>query len=133
MTSVAHSTRPDRYRISFILTPKAGLSLEEFNNYWVEHHIPLLLSLPIVKKNLIKYERFHIDTPTTTSLSQHFTGEAPAPFGGVAIFESDTLEKLLEIFEDEEYKRLILPDAEVFVDSSKAQILAGHYTTVTDA
>lgn len=51
------------------------------------------------------------------------------PYGGVAIFEAETLEKILEIFTDEDYLRIAVPDEEKFVDRSGFHLLAGHYST----
>lgn len=57
MTSTESASRPGRYRVSLLVTPKAEVSREEFHRYWAEHHVPLFRSLPIVKKNLLKYEQ----------------------------------------------------------------------------
>lgn len=72
--------------------------------------------------------QFHIDE-AATSAHAAITGNAPMPYGGVAIFEAETLEKILEIFKDEEYLRVVAPDTEKFVDRSGFHLLAGHYST----
>ena len=40
-----------------LVTPKAGVSQEEFSAYWKEKHAPLFLSIAISKRNLFKYEQ----------------------------------------------------------------------------
>ena len=53
-------------------------------------------------------------------------------FGGVAILEAESPEKIAEIFQDEEYRRVIVPDEGMFCDRAGLYILAGHYVTIFD-
>ena len=50
-------TPSQRFRMVVLVTPKAGVSQEEFSAYWKDKHAPLFLTLAISKKNLYKYEQ----------------------------------------------------------------------------
>lgn len=51
------SLRSDRVRLIVMISPKPELSLEEFQEYWLNTHSKLFTSVAIVKKNLTKYEQ----------------------------------------------------------------------------
>src|SRR5438445_684311 len=40
---------------------KAGMSLAEFNQYWIEEHAPLVRSVPEFMRHVRKYVQFHCD------------------------------------------------------------------------
>ncbi|KAI0674974.1 hypothetical protein C8Q78DRAFT_1009866 [Trametes maxima] len=129
MASSAPSLRPDRVRLSMLLVPKEGLSLEDFRRHWIENHASLFSSLPVVKKNLLKYEQYHIDSTTTAAVARQFQQE-PTAWAGQVIFEAESLEKILEVFQDEEYQRIVVPDEEKFVKRTEILPLVGQYATI---
>ena len=49
--------RHDKVRVIIFLYRKQGMSEEEFSTYWRETHSHIFAALPIVKKNLLKYEQ----------------------------------------------------------------------------
>jgi hypothetical protein len=53
-------------------------------------------------------------------------------FYGMAVFEAESYEKLLEVFSHPEYQRVVFPDEKVILDRSKSQIVAGQYATFLD-
>ncbi|KAI0330150.1 hypothetical protein GY45DRAFT_1324033 [Cubamyces sp. BRFM 1775] len=126
-----------RFRMVVLVTPKAGVSQEEFSAYWKEKHAPLFLTIAISKRNLFKYEQFHVDPKLTSLLGANSGWSESASvlpkFGGVAAFEAESPEKILEIFQDEEYLRVVAPDEGVFCDKAGLYILAGHYVTIYEA
>ncbi|KAI0659586.1 hypothetical protein C8Q70DRAFT_1053934 [Cubamyces menziesii] len=126
-----------RFRMIVLAVPKEGLSQEEFSAYWTEKHAPLFMSIAISKRNVLKYEQLHLD-PKPTALIDSATGwgalahhQLPK-FGGVAILEAESPEKIAEIFQDEEYRRVVTPDEGMFCDRAGLYILAGHYVTIFD-
>lgn len=42
------------------------------------------------------------------------------------------MDKIFEIFQDEEYLRVVVPDEHKFFDHENAQILAGPFATIID-
>ena len=48
---------PNFARVLAFLHPKEGVSFEEFDKYWREVHGDIFKSLPVVKRNLTKYEQ----------------------------------------------------------------------------
>ncbi|OBZ68169.1 hypothetical protein A0H81_11815 [Grifola frondosa] len=75
-----------------------------FDRYWLDVHAGVFSSIAIVKKNLLKYEQFHIDTAYNEQIAAQNTAQTASPFRGIAIFEATSLEKIFEIFDDEEYQ-----------------------------
>ncbi|KAH9892881.1 hypothetical protein C8Q73DRAFT_76278 [Cubamyces lactineus] len=135
-------TPPRRFRLMFFFAPKEGMSVEDFRAHWSETHAPLFLSAKIVRTNLTKYEQFYVDTDPdaaaaqiTSVLSQNGTENsfAPTKGGGVAILEAETPEKILEIFKDEEFLRVVAPDQEKFIDRGSMRVLSGQYATIYEA
>ena len=56
---------------------------------------------------------------------------APAvPYFGMAVFEAESLEKIMEIFKDPEYHRVVVPDEDKFFDRTKTSILTGQFATI---
>ncbi|KAH9886751.1 hypothetical protein C8Q73DRAFT_839875 [Cubamyces lactineus] len=76
---------------------------------------------------------------TLTALTDGVTGwgaiagSVLPKFGGVAILEAESPEKIVEIFQDEEYLRVVAPDEGKFCDRTGLYILAGYYVTVFEA
>ena len=50
-------------RMVGLMYPKDGLSFEEFDDYYLKFHGKLFASLPIVQKNLLKYEQVSLRSP----------------------------------------------------------------------
>lgn len=64
--------RQDRVRLSAIIYRKKGMSVEEFSKYWREEHAKLFANLPIVKKNLLKYEQVRLPSLPSPRLFLRF-------------------------------------------------------------
>ncbi|KAI0779858.1 hypothetical protein C8Q74DRAFT_1367678 [Fomes fomentarius] len=127
------SLRSDRVRLIILISPKPELSLEEFQDYWLNTHSKLFTSVAIVKKNLTKYEQFHITPSYTAPITSMIPGYSAPPFAGIAIFEAESLEKIYEVFQDEEYTRVVIPDEEKFFIRKDVQFLGGPYATILGA
>ncbi|KAI0330151.1 hypothetical protein GY45DRAFT_1324034 [Cubamyces sp. BRFM 1775] len=126
-----------RFRMTILAAPKDGVSQEEFSTYLKEKHAPLFLSIAISKRNLLKYEQFHVDSKLTTTLNAsadwHESGSTHPKFWALAVLEAESPEKILEIFQDEEYLRVVAPDESVVCDRAGSYILAGYYVTLFEA
>ncbi|KAI8994043.1 hypothetical protein BD414DRAFT_411737 [Trametes punicea] len=115
--------RKDRFRAVGLLVKKQGMTDDEFYRYWHMVHGPLFAGMEISKKNLLKYEQHHY----TTAFDEAFkaVGFDLVPYRGLAIFEAESYEKLLEVFGSEEYKRVIVPDEAKFLDRPKTGFFIG--------
>jgi hypothetical protein len=126
--------------------PKAGLSFEEIDKYWGKEHADVCLSVPLFKKNLLKYEQVRRRSPNeiydwaanTCSYQFHLAPEVnakvvkeggvnPIPYVGLAIFEAESYEKIWEVFTDPEYFRVIVPDEHKFLDREKSSLVMGDF------
>ena len=78
-----------------------------------------------------------MDSTLTTALNAstdwHESGSAQPKFWSLAILEAESPEKILEIFKDEEYLRVVAPDESVVCNRAGSYILAGHYVTLFEA
>ncbi|KAJ7364153.1 hypothetical protein DFH08DRAFT_838454 [Mycena albidolilacea] len=126
------SHRTDRVRIVVLLKRKPTLSKEEFHKHWTETHGPLFSSLDVVKRNLLKYEQAHINDPVLQQIMQMIPGAPTADWDGMAIFEAESYAKVFEVFQSEEYSKVIIPDDEKFVDRANWQMLPFDLNTVVD-
>ena len=76
--------------------------------------------------------QFHLDKGYDSVIACQTLAKSRSPFRGIAIFEATSLDKIFEIFQDEEYLRVVVPDEQNFFDHENAQILAGPFATVID-
>ena len=78
-----------------------------------------------------------MDSKLTTALNAsadwHESGSTHPKFWALAVLEAESPEKILEIFQDEEYLRVVAPDESVVCDRAGSYILAGHYVTLFEA
>ncbi|TCD63180.1 hypothetical protein EIP91_005877 [Steccherinum ochraceum] len=121
---------PDRVRVYCMLPPKEGLSFEEFSEYWRGPHGELFKNLPFVQKNFLKYEQFHFLMPANEELAKK--GLFKQPFYGMAIFEAESVEKILAILDDPGYQNIICPDEAMVFDRSKMEIIVGKSAVFID-
>ena len=76
--------------------------------------------------------KFHLEPKYADIISAQSVAKSKSPFRGIAIFEATSLDKIFEIFQDEEYRRVVVPDELNFFDHENAQILAGPFATIID-
>ncbi|KAJ7475960.1 hypothetical protein FB451DRAFT_263796 [Mycena latifolia] len=125
------SFRTDRVRLAILLKRKSTLTEEEFSQYWSGTHAALFSSVDIVKKNLIKYEQAHVNQSVLMQLVQAM-GAPMSEWDGMVIFEGESYAKIFEVFQSEEYNRIVVPDEENFLDRQGAQMLPLDLFTVID-
>jgi hypothetical protein len=51
------SLRTDRIRVVAFVKRKDEISREEFSRYWREEYAERVMAVPIIQKNLLKYEQ----------------------------------------------------------------------------
>lgn len=57
-------------------------------------------------------------------------GGPRAPYYGIAIFEAESFEKIVEVFTSEEYLRVVVPDEEKFFDRAKSTMVGGPFAEI---
>ncbi|EGO19071.1 hypothetical protein SERLADRAFT_339737, partial [Serpula lacrymans var. lacrymans S7.9] len=97
--------RTDRVRIVALFKKKDGISKEDFDKFWLDDHSKLFNSLPVVKKNILKYEQAHANPVVSQAIGE--AGLNVSPWDAMAVFEAATFEALTEVFTDEEYRRVV--------------------------
>lgn len=74
------------------------------------------------------HPQFHFKPDVNAALVQQ--GVAAMPYIGIATFEAESVEQILEIFQDPEYLRIIVPDENKFLDREKSSLIAGEFADV---
>ncbi|MCJ1415701.1 hypothetical protein MMC32_002033 [Xylographa parallela] len=101
-----------------------SLSHDDFHKYWSTSHPQVWLNIKIVQEKVLKYSQFHVDHETSSALRAH--GLPIVEYdGGVNIWAATT-EDLMSVFQDEEYKRVVIPDEESFLKRSEAVMMIGY-------
>jgi len=98
---------------------KAGMSLVEFNHYWIEKHAPLVRSVPEFMRHVRKYVQFHCD-PRGPAGGSPFGGSVD--YDGVGELWFDSRESMKTAFEEPRYLEIIRPDELKFLDLDKCII-----------
>jgi hypothetical protein len=111
-------------RLSILVKKLPSISTEEFNKYWDEKHPSVFLSVPIVKKNLTKYQQFHVDPAVAEPLRQ--AGMPVAAYDGATEFWAESYEALMAVFQDEEYNQVVIPDEQKFLGRAAASVMIGY-------
>jgi len=85
---------------------KPGMEIEEFHNYWREHHGGLYKTIPALGEYVRKYTQCH-------TVSQAYETNA-APYDGVAELWFDDFEAIDKFLTDPEYLAKVRPDEKKF-------------------
>ncbi|KAJ7761902.1 hypothetical protein DFH07DRAFT_814474 [Mycena maculata] len=125
------SFRTDRVRLAILLKRNPTLTKEEFSQYWLGTHAALFSGLAIVKTNLLKYEQAHTNEPVLLQLAAAM-GAPKSEWDGMAIFEAESYVKIFEIFQSEEYQKVVVPDEKHFIVRQASQALPLDLNTVLD-
>ncbi|KAI0358752.1 hypothetical protein OH77DRAFT_1421214 [Trametes cingulata] len=130
LSASAPGYRTDRVRVVGLMAKKPGMSDEEFYTYWRDVHGPLFANMEITKKNILKYEQHHYNTAFDQGVAA--MGFDVVQYRGVAVFEAESYDKIFEVFQSEEYKRVVFPDEAKFIERSKTGFVAGPFVTFVD-
>ncbi|KAJ7016554.1 hypothetical protein C8F04DRAFT_1160761 [Mycena alexandri] len=122
--------RTDRVRLAILVKRKPGIDKEEFSRYWAEVHGPLFASLEIAKRSIMKYEQAHCNAAALQALRA--AGMKVLEWDGMVIFEAETYEKIIEVLRSDDYHKIIIPDAQKFMDLGEAQFMPVDLVTLID-
>ncbi|KAJ7455336.1 hypothetical protein B0H11DRAFT_252492 [Mycena galericulata] len=123
------SFRTDRVSLAVLIKRNPSLSKEEFSTYWSETHAGLFQSLDIVKTNCLKYEQGHVNEPMLLQLVAAM-GLTKPEWDGLVVFEAESYAKIFEIFQNEEYLKVLVPDEKRFIDREASVVLPLDLNTV---
>ena len=90
-------------------TRKEGMTREEFSAYWRNHHGPLVKSVPEFIRHVRKYVQCHLVAGAVPL-------GAASDYDGVAELWFDSVEDLVNAFNEPRYLEIIRPDELKFVD-----------------
>jgi uncharacterized protein (TIGR02118 family) len=107
---------PDMIKLCIFLTRREDLTHEEFSEYWLNVHAPLLESLPEVQQ----YVRRYVQQEAVAGLPN---GLPIAPFDGVAELWFDDLNGMTASLGSANYATVVAEDEINFLDRAKTTIL----------
>ena len=113
-------------KITFCLKRKPGLSLEEFHDYWLNQHGPLVRSHQKALR-MVRYVQVHA-IETKLSAGMQGARNAPEGFDGVAELWWESLEDLEASTSDpaaREAGRILLEDEAKFIDLPNSPLWFG--------
>lgn len=123
-------------RITFCLTRKAGMSLEEFQDYWLNQHAPLVKSVADTLR-IKKYVQLHsYQVPENDAARASRAGSlkaAPAIYDGVAELWWESLDDMKEAVSTDDGVAagiLLLKDEAKFIDFSRSPLWYGKEHTI---
>ena len=108
---------------------KAGLTPEEFSDYWLRQHGPLVMGVPDFMRHVRKYVQHHPAPPEAGCIS---------PFGdtrdydGVGEIWFDSRAAMEAAFAEPSYLELIRPDEEKFFDAFRCLGFIGNEHVMFD-
>ena len=115
-------------KLSFCLTKKDELSLEEFQNYWLNNHAPLVKQVSNDLK-IVKYTQLHCRNYNflqQNKLSRLNNAEIPKEYDGIAeIYWNswDDLEGLADIEKARVASKILMEDEAKFIKFSESPLL----------
>ncbi len=118
-------------RITFCLTKRDELSLEEFQDYWLNTHAPLVKSVAEtlrIKKYVQLHTRQWEENDAARASRAGSLEAAPAIYDGVAELWWESLEDLRAAVATEEGRQagiLLLEDEAKFIDFSRSPLWYG--------
>ncbi|KAE9386860.1 hypothetical protein BT96DRAFT_891349 [Gymnopus androsaceus JB14] len=110
-------------RITCLLKRAPNMTHEQFSEHWSKNHAHIFTNLDAVKKNLVRYNQFHVLPQYNETFES--MGLPIAPFDGAAEFYVEKLDNLLALFGDEQYQKNAIPDEKNFLDRNSVQIMIG--------
>lgn len=113
-------------KLTFALVRLPGLSREDFQDYWLRVHAPLVASVREVL-GIQRYVQMH-SLPDEMSEPLRASRDAPAPYDGVAQLWYESLEALGALMTKPEAQaagKLLLEDERKFLDHSRSPLWWG--------
>jgi uncharacterized protein (TIGR02118 family) len=113
-------------KLTFALTRLPGLSRDDFQDYWVNRHAPLVASVREAL-HIRRYVQVH-SCPDEASEALRASRGAPPAYDGVAELWYDNLEAIAAAVRTEagaKASRLLLEDERKFIDLSRSPLWWG--------
>lgn len=110
-------------KLTFCLRRLAGLSREEFQKYWLEHHAPLVTKHAKTLR-LRRYVQVHTSEDLLNRMLRE-SRKAPQPYDGVAELWWESKEELQEAISTPEGQRALeelKQDEDRFIDGTRSPI-----------
>ena len=104
--------------VAIVLTikRKQGMTFDEYDSYWRNHHAPLITSIPEFMRHCRKYSQFHILAPSGDGSLREFETAPGKELDGVTILWFDSQEDLRKAFNEPRYLEVVKPDEYEFND-----------------
>lgn len=105
-------------KLTFCLRRKQGMSKEEFHDYWLNNHGPLVRSV-MDKLKMRHYVQVHAHIESEISDAIRASRNSPEPYDGVAELWFDSAESIIENGKNpdvQEAGRILLEDEKKFID-----------------
>ena len=106
-------------RLTALLCRNPALSAEEFTTHWRDVHAPLILSVPGIERWVVRYEQ-HPRVPASASAGP-WTGSDGVD--GMTLQWFRSVDDLMAMISDPEYRRLVGPDEQYLLDLSRSTFL----------
>lgn len=103
-------------KLSLFLNRRSDLSWEEFSDYWMNMHWPLVLTVPEVKAHTRRYVQQH-------NIGGIPDGVALAPYDGVAEAWFDDIKSAITVMTSENWAAIVAKDDDNFLDRSKTLVM----------
>lgn len=107
-----------------LLRPVEGMSVTEFQRYWLDRHAPLVRSVAPFWNSIRRYVQNHGIPAWSRGLSVN--GKI-SPFVGVAELWFDSIEGIEHAFTEEEYMEKVKPDEGRFIAKPTTRFIISEY------
>lgn len=108
----------------YVLRRKPGMSLEEFQTYWLEHHGPLVRQ-HAATLGIQRYIQVHTRPPQGEVRTDPLRGQMLEPFDGVAELWSDASAATGTAEQRRESARILAEDEANFIDFAGSAVWRG--------
>ncbi|KAJ7582158.1 hypothetical protein C8J56DRAFT_1168184 [Mycena floridula] len=106
-------------RITGAFKHRPDISFEEFEDIWT-NHAKVFNSIKYVQNNIIRYTQKDVGAPL-----REIGLENVNQFDGIGHFDVESVDVYLNLLKDEDYLRVVVPDAQRFLDIGSVQISIG--------
>ncbi|KAF2650059.1 hypothetical protein K491DRAFT_609590 [Lophiostoma macrostomum CBS 122681] len=111
------------YHVKLFYNRKEGITPEEFNSYWANHHSTLTAGFHI-RVGVVRSVQYH-STPEIRDLVRFHGGPPVLEYDAVAELWMYSLETLQALQSDPYYVNTIQPDEQKFIDETSVKIVVG--------
>ncbi len=116
------------FKTTYVLRRKPGMTLEDFQKYWLETHGPLVRKYA-PKMGMVRYIQVHATPPPAERRRDPIRGDMAEPYDGYAEWWIDPAKATGTDEERREAARVLAEDEANFIDFSRSCMTRGeeHY------